>query len=52
MSLGCLQHAVQNMRHETIDDTICKVKFEIGDKIGVEIEDMLKITLVWSYRFG
>lgn len=37
MSLGCLQHAVQNRGYETVDDTIYIVKFEIGDKIGAEI---------------
>lgn len=40
---------MQNMGHETVDDTIYRVKLEIGDKIGAEIrgyaEDNLSMVL-------
>jgi hypothetical protein len=38
---------LENRGHETVDDTVCREKFEIGDVIGDETGDLLEIALVY-----
>jgi hypothetical protein len=37
---------VENRRHETVDDTVCREKFKIRDETG----DLLEIGLLCDFR--